>query len=426
MSDINRILALSGLAQNGINMRAAVSDVDESIEKDNEMAEAVGDSAEPFYKLQDDFCGGESPSHAHRAFIDEIARWMTGDQVADFVEHIRRHYDMNDTEENVEEADIELSPGISIKTDKPGIYKGTKTTSGVVGGKSGEAMELANRVIDAIEEQDPSSSEEALELAKKFCHEMDCTDEAKKMVYKQLAKMGYSNTVADSYDPELSAMANSRDKVESTYAAIIKGDAEQTEVGDYIGHGMTKDQILKLIDMLEPQGYDKDFLLKDLAPMMEAGGDKVDNSELSRILKLSGLEVSEDQIDDEEVDEAQVTENKMSEKVTEIVDIIMKLAERETEQWADDPEMDGGDANYFMSVARELEGSDWDMARDAILDGDTAPKEEVLSIIADNSPELLKALFPQDAEKEQYLATMRRESISEQLKDELINELMGD
>jgi len=199
MSDINRILALSGLAQNGINMRAAVSDVDESIEKDSEMAEAVGDSAEPFYKLQDDFCGGESPSHAHRAFIDEIARWMTGDQVADFVEHIRRHYDMNDTEENVEEADSELS-----------------------------------------------------------------------------------------------VMANSRDKVESTYAAIIKGDAEQTEVGDYIGHGMTKDQILKLIDMLEPQGYDKDFLLKDLAPMMEAGGDKVDNSELSRILKLSGLEVSED------------------------------------------------------------------------------------------------------------------------------------
>ena len=388
MSNINRILALSGLAQNGINtnVRSAVSEAhsnellkkvvdqikqdadtqrfheidellkdvptealqnylsnadaerflagtDEDGEKITQAAkvEAVGDSAEPFYKLQDDFCGGESPSHAHRAFIDEIARWMTGDQVADFVEHIRRHYDMNDTEENVEEADSELS-----------------------------------------------------------------------------------------------VMANSRDKVESTYAAIIKGDAEQTEVGDYIGHGMTKDQILKLIDMLEPQGYDKDFLLKDLAPMMEAGGDKVDNSELSRILKLSGLEVSEDQIDDEEVDEAQVTENKMSEKVTEIVDIIMKLAERETEQWADDPEMDGGDANYFMSVARELEGGDWDMARDAIVDGDTAPKEEVLSIIADNSPELLKALFPQDAEKEQYLATMRRESISEQLKDELINELMGD
>lgn len=176
--------------------------------------------------------------------------------------------------------------------------------------------------------------------------------------------------------------------------------------------------------MLEPQGYDKDFLLKDLAPMMEAGGDKVDNSELSRILKLSGLEVSEDRIDDEEVDEAQVTENKMSEKVTEIVDMIMKIAERETEQWADNPEMDGGDANYYMNVARELEGGDWDMARDVIVDGDTSPKEQVLSIIADNSPELLKAIFPKHAETKDYLSTMREST--EKLKDELIKELMGD
>jgi hypothetical protein len=149
----------------------------ESVES-GEMIEAVGDSAEAFYQLQDEFCGGECPSHAHRALIDELIRSMTGDEVKRFVDDFRRHYDMNDMEENVEEAD---------------------------------------------------------------------------------------------YDPELSVMANSSDNVERTYAEIIKGDAEQTEVGDYIGRGMTKDQILKLIDMLEPQGYDKDFLLKDLAPMMEAG-----------------------------------------------------------------------------------------------------------------------------------------------------------
>lgn len=65
--------------------------------------EAVGDGAEPFYKLQDDFCGGECSSHAHRAFIDEIARYLTSDQIADFVDHFRRHHDMNDMEESVEE-----------------------------------------------------------------------------------------------------------------------------------------------------------------------------------------------------------------------------------------------------------------------------------------------------------------------------------
>jgi len=63
-------------------------------------------------------------------------------------------------------------------------------------------------------------------------------------------------------------------KVQSTYDAIIKGvrnrgPAEESEVGDYIGKGWSKEEILKLIDMLEPQGYDKEFLLKDLAPMME-------------------------------------------------------------------------------------------------------------------------------------------------------------
>jgi len=70
---------------------------------------------------------------------------------------------------------------------------------------------------------------------------------------------------------ELTTMANSMDKVERTYAEIVKGDAEQKEVGDYIPKGMTKDQILKLIDMLESQGYDKDFLLKDLADLMKEG-----------------------------------------------------------------------------------------------------------------------------------------------------------
>lgn len=64
------------------------------------------------------------------------------------------------------------------------------------------------------------------------------------------------------------------DKVQSTYDAIMKGirnrgPAEESEVGDYIPSGMTGEEIRKLIDKLEPQGYDKEFLLKDLAPMME-------------------------------------------------------------------------------------------------------------------------------------------------------------
>jgi len=75
----------------------------ESVES-GEMVEAVGDSAEAFYQLQDEFAGSECPSHAHRALIDELIRYLSGDQIADFVADFRRHYDMNDTEESVEEA----------------------------------------------------------------------------------------------------------------------------------------------------------------------------------------------------------------------------------------------------------------------------------------------------------------------------------
>lgn len=76
------------------------------------------------------------------------------------------------------------------------------------------------------------------------------------------------------YNPELSMMANSDKKVERTYGEIMqgvrgRGPAEESEVGDYIPSGMTSAEIMQLIDMLEPQGYDKDFLMKDLAPMMK-------------------------------------------------------------------------------------------------------------------------------------------------------------
>lgn len=75
-------------------------------------------------------------------------------------------------------------------------------------------------------------------------------------------------------DAELSMMANSSDRVERVYGEILqgvrgRGPAEESEVGDYIPSGMTSAEIMQLIDMLEPQGYDKDFLLKDLAPMMK-------------------------------------------------------------------------------------------------------------------------------------------------------------
>ena len=60
--------------------------------------EAVGEFAEPLYTLQADL-GLED-----NILVDELARWMSGQDIADFVADYRRDHDMN---EDMEEADID-------------------------------------------------------------------------------------------------------------------------------------------------------------------------------------------------------------------------------------------------------------------------------------------------------------------------------
>ena len=52
--------------------------------------EAVGEFAEPIYQLCDEL---ECPDN-HPVF-DELVRYMSGDQIKDFVADFRRHHDMN-------------------------------------------------------------------------------------------------------------------------------------------------------------------------------------------------------------------------------------------------------------------------------------------------------------------------------------------
>jgi len=61
--------------------------------------EAVGEFAEPLYTLQDDL-GLED-----NILVDELARWMSGQDIADFVADFRSDHDMN--EADIDEADID-------------------------------------------------------------------------------------------------------------------------------------------------------------------------------------------------------------------------------------------------------------------------------------------------------------------------------
>jgi len=87
------------------------------------MVEAVGDAAEEFYRLYTDFSGDE-PSGAAGTVIGELVRYLSADDLSDFVETFRSNYDMDDydaTESamiSVEEAEAELAT-ISEDPSKP-------------------------------------------------------------------------------------------------------------------------------------------------------------------------------------------------------------------------------------------------------------------------------------------------------------------
>ncbi len=68
--------------------------------------EAVGDAAECFYDMQDAFAGGEAEG-AHKSLIDELVRYLSGDQLEDFCDDFKRHHDMGMNEAEIDEADID-------------------------------------------------------------------------------------------------------------------------------------------------------------------------------------------------------------------------------------------------------------------------------------------------------------------------------
>ena len=73
----------------------------------------------------------------------------------------------------------------------------------------------------------------------------------------------------------------------------------------------------------------------------------------------------------------------------------------------EDDANDGMDGDYFRMVARAVFRGDPQEMRDIILDGDTEPRERVLDHMARNYPDMLRKIFPKDADNASYLATMR-------------------
>lgn len=142
----------------------------ESSETDAEVLEASGDFAEPFYELQDEFCGGECTSPAHKALIDELVMYMSGDDIKGFVADFRRHHDMNDVEESVKEAELSEEEQ-KILEAIPYMFKLNKE------GKSVEeiAKEL-NMTVDAVKDAMSKAKNEDVEEGRYDGPNSSCCD----------------------------------------------------------------------------------------------------------------------------------------------------------------------------------------------------------------------------------------------------------
>ena len=77
------------------------------------MVEAVGDAAEEFYRLYADFSGDE-PSGAAGTIIGELVRYLSADDLSDFVETFRSNYDMDDYDA-MESAMISVEEAVTDK-----------------------------------------------------------------------------------------------------------------------------------------------------------------------------------------------------------------------------------------------------------------------------------------------------------------------
>lgn len=104
MSDLDRLLKLSG--------QEAQSQTQETTEN-REMKEAVGEFAEPIYDLIDMHFEGDC-----QPVFDDLVRYLSGDQIKDFVADFRRHHDLPsmdevdaDTEESVEPTEPSTEEG---------------------------------------------------------------------------------------------------------------------------------------------------------------------------------------------------------------------------------------------------------------------------------------------------------------------------
>ena len=158
MSDLNRILKLAGREATVEETPSLAPEMTQR-EMKPVAQEAVGEFAEPLYTLQDDL-GLED-----NILVDELARWMSGQDITEFVADFRRNHDMGD---DMDEAQQLNASDYKCEDCGDTMHNPTTDCSHDCNDETGSWWkdENGNGVPDSLEEAPNEGNEFSGELAK--------------------------------------------------------------------------------------------------------------------------------------------------------------------------------------------------------------------------------------------------------------------
>ena len=363
MSDLDRLLKLSGM-----NAQTQTQETD-----NREFKEAVGEFAKPIYDLIDEL--GVDDNHP---VLDELIRYMSGDQIKDFVADYRRHHEMNDVnvidDDDPRYADDENLPkDESIEPTEPSKEEGNKFSGELAdakkdGKKEFEVdgkkykVEASAFVEDEIEEDafdkvdritDPQElniyNDEDMKAAKAMSAE-DLKDELEGDIYHLMDKASDDFTdndhIADEMGDNFASMhLNADDATLSCYAAMR--DLIDADPADVLQTGQmclkilgaqphednVKGQMENNVEEATGKCEDCGCIIDDPKPGCDCPHDVHDASqdnwvkEANRLRELSGMASIEEEtpeeapVEEAPVEEAPVEEDNKSIKVDKLIPI---------------------------------------------------------------------------------------------------------
>ena len=191
---------------------------------DESVEEAVGDAAECFYELQDEFAGGEA-SGAHKVLIDDLVRFLSGDQLEEFCDDFRRHYDMNEAtldEDDLDENAFNQAAAAAARAGKEEFEFNGKTY------KTKMDKSTAHKLDDDVQmESEESDVKEFVSYAMELAQDkLDSIKSTGKFSFTDSDQMEYYDELDMDEDEELIE----HPMVQKVLKAIPQVDGEEEEI----------------------------------------------------------------------------------------------------------------------------------------------------------------------------------------------------